>query len=200
MARKPAHILAKAGHHSPRQMIWQTIPRYGEFTVSGIVAVLDGKVSTNQVQEYLRALVNGGFLNARRPVKSFLPYIYTLINDVGVDAPKIRKDGSEVTQGKGRQTMYSAMRILVEFSIKDLLIQGEVAGLKIAKAEAQHYCRYLEKAGYIIPLTGGKPQRWLYNQASYKGHAAPLIQRVRQVFDPNINQVVWPLVEGGQDA
>ena len=92
MARKPAHILAKAGHHSPRQIIWQMIRNLGSFTAfsaQDIVKALDKKVNLRQVQEYLLPLTKGGFLQVANPANLFSKNIYTLINDVGIDAPRV---------------------------------------------------------------------------------------------------------------
>ncbi|MEW6490806.1 MAG: hypothetical protein AB1578_23205, partial [Thermodesulfobacteriota bacterium] len=58
----------------------------------------------------------------------------------------------------------------------------------VGEADAEHYCRYLAKAGYLARV-GHRRYRHLPRRRT--GPLPPQIQRVRQVFDPNTGEVVW---------
>jgi hypothetical protein len=82
MSRQPAHILAKTGHYSPRQMIWQAVRKFGCFTVSDIVEELGGNFSLDQVREYLSGLTNAAYLEVSKPENKKPPSKGLSINNI----------------------------------------------------------------------------------------------------------------------
>ena len=92
--------------------------------------------------------------------------------------------------------MWQAMRILSDFSLQDLLVQAKAADTHIAESEALHYCRKLCQVGYLMQVAQSRPKRWYFINSRYSGPSAPQIQRSKQVFDANLNKVVWPIDTG----
>jgi len=185
MARKPINEVKSM---QTRDAIWTAIRAYGKpFTAAELRK--ETACSDSQVREYLNCLTAAGILEITgqtggngfiKPAK-----LYELALDKGVEAPRVRRDGSEVTQGRGREQMWETMRALTSFTIADLYVFASTDDHPVAEREAADYCRHLAKAGYLrrddehytlIKRTGPKP---------------PMVQRVKSVYDPNLGKVVW---------
>jgi hypothetical protein len=75
----------------------------------------------------------------------------------------------------------------------------------ISQASAKTYVLALASAGYLEcvqpAVKGGKalPARYRLIPAMDSGHRAPMIQRTKSVFDPNLNKVVWSERKGMDD-
>ena len=182
-----------------RQAAWEEIKaqaQHGAFSATEIAHSTRLGVST--VKDYLVGLCHAGYLiKVSRPMsESFKVQYYQLENDCGNDAPRVRKDGTPVTQGQGRQQMWNAMRILKDFSVTDLAFNASTDDHKVAPAEAQKYCAALCKAGYLV---GRANQRFSLINAMWTGPHPPQIQRTKQVYDPHLKRVVWSKIEGGAE-
>lgn len=176
-----------------RQEMWHALKALPEeITVSAVVQATGIHRST--VLRYLSALTAGGYLEAI-PAPAGLPGSWRLIRDVGYHAPRVRADGSAVTQGEVTHQIWQAMIGLKDFDFRDLM-QG--ASINIPEATAKDYCKRLLSAGYLRVLVKADPHAGRiarYRLIRPSGPAAPQIQRVRQVYDPNTG-AVYP-VEGG---
>ena len=156
---------------------------------------LDVKLDASSIREYLSALCKAGYLELVSGSKRGESNTYRLVNDCGAEAPRLRKDGSPVTQGQGRLQMWNAMRIIKQFTAVDLAFNASTDEHSVAIGEATAYCQTLDKAGYLIK--NGHLYRLL--PAMWTGPQPPQIQRTRQVYDPNLKRVVWSKVEGGAE-
>ena len=116
-------------------------------------------------------------------------YRYELVKD-SLEAPRVRSDGSFVTQGRGRQNMWRSMQILKRFTLSDLVAGSSTEEHPISWAEAEHYTAYLARAGYLKKAGRGMTSSYLLVRNT--GPKAPMIQRIRQVWDQNLKKVVWP--------
>lgn len=84
------------------------------------------------------------------------------------------------------------MRMLGEFGYRDLTVTASTAATPIADIDAKDYLKHLYRAGYLkvtAPAHGNRPAR--YRLIRNTGPKPPKVQRIRQVFDPNLNEVVW---------
>ena len=185
MARKPVnevHLLAT------REALWAAIRQLdGWFSARQLRD--ETCCTTSQTREYLTGLTAAGILekdSATRGVR------YTLVRDCGAEAPRVRRDGSTVTQGRGREQIWETMRALGDFTPLDLHALGSTDDHVVALSEAETYCRYLCLAGYLARLAKDR-----YRLIKRTGPKPPMIQRVRRVYDPNLKQVMWS--EGGGD-
>ncbi len=72
----------------------------------------------------------------------------------------------------------------------------------VAVQEAAFYCQYLARAGYLVVTAEGGPNRatrFRLLPSRYSGPRAPQIQRIRQVWDANKQEVVWRPEDGGDE-
>jgi len=190
MPRKPISELA--GGQSPRQRIWANIRRQTtEFTWRD---VSPGDVVRRTAQPYLDSLVSAGYLAL---ITTAPAACYLLVRDNGIEAPRVRKDGSEVTQGGGNEAIWGAISVLDTFNAHTLTdLSGAALGT------VKHYCKFLEHAGYLTVVIKGKGGSAASTYRTVKsritGPRAPMITRLKAVYDPNMHQIVWS--EGADEA
>jgi len=190
--RKPAH-LEYAGGKSPRQRIWEKIRAYNAgqaepFTATRLIGDLPGTIAKDTTRTYIKALVAGGYLEA---VGNF----YRLIKDNGVEAPRIKKDGSPVTQGRVQENLWRTLRALAHpVTYLELAAMATTDEHPVAPSFARDYLGNLDKAGYLLKRDGKKYQ---LKPAMNTGPRPPMVQRISQIYDPNLGKVVWS--KGGDD-
>lgn len=201
MARRPVHLTSAGKRPEGRQVVWEAIRRLRTFKISDLEDKT--RITEETIRTYVTGLTRAGYLERedyeRAPGEPFQPSVWRLLRDVGIEAPRVRKDGSVVTQGRGREQLWRTIRILGEFDYRELAIQASTEVHQIAMKEAQTYCQYLHRAGYLVDIIAavpGRPARYRLLPSRYSGPQAPQIQRIRQVWDPNLQQVVWPPQEG----
>lgn len=186
MARKPVHLLP-AGGLSPQDQIWAALRRLRAGTLREITAA--AKVVQDTGRDYLRRLVKAGIVSREDHDGSVY---YRLERDLGVETPRLREDGTPSTSGLGREAMWRTMRMLKEFGVADLIANARSAGASVAESEALTYCIWLARAGYILKISSrGAMRRWRLVPSRYTGPKPPMIQRIRQLYDPNLGKVVW---------
>lgn len=143
-----------------RTDIWRAIrtlnKERGVFTPQDIRGAMRGVVRLAAVRDYCARLLAGGYLardEVRREWENGTVHVragFTLARDCGIDAPRLRKDGSESTQGRGRRQMWQAMRVLRRWTIRELLATASTDEVRIAASEAATYCLRLHQAGYLL--------------------------------------------------
>ena len=77
---------------------------------------------------------------AYREHSHYMRHVYALVRDCGVDAPRVRKDGSIVPQS-GRERMWRAMRIIGDFHLVELTKYASQGGPPVSESEARGYCQ-----------------------------------------------------------
>ena len=208
MARKPA-VLELVGGKGPRQRIWDAIRRWkkGAFAV---VDVCPGDVPTDTARTYVRSLAAGGYITPaktragtteRHQIKQ-----WTLTRDVGVEAPRLRRDGAEVTTGLAQEQMWRTIRTLkTDVSPRELAAHASTASASVAEAAAKDYLRHLALAGYMtVPKrghgvgAGGVQSR--YRLVKDTGPRPPMICRTKSIYDPNLGKIVWQADVTEEDA
>ncbi|MDP2786643.1 MAG: hypothetical protein Q8O79_00990 [Pseudomonadota bacterium] len=186
MPRSP--ITSLAGGRSPRQRIWELIRMHqsGEFTGA---EVTPGDVPAGTAREYLSGLVCAGYLAQTKADRRGVKIRYWLTRDNGIEAPRVRADGTEVSQGQGNEGLWGAISVLDTFTARQI---ADLAG--VSTSTAKTYCMFLERAGYLsIALVGkgGGPTLYRTVRTRISGPRAPMITRIKAVYDPNLHQVVW---------
>jgi len=184
-----------------RETLWAEIRRIKTFTIDDLLHVT--RMDRSSIRHYLTGLTNAGYLSkedSEPDNTKKTAMVYTLQRNPGVIPPRVRKDGSPVTQGTGRYLMWSTMRIIRTFTAKELAIQASIEEHVVAIGEANKYCQLLAQAGYLKVVAGGKSGTLAtYRLIKRTGPRPPQIQRVKRVYDPNIRQVVWDSKEGRYD-
>lgn len=177
---------------SPREAIWAAIRgRQGglSFSVADIVALTEANGKT--VRDYFKALTAAGYLQEEGVVPGHAAR-WRLVRDIGQEAPRVRPDGSAVTQGTATEQLWRGMYMLKEFSYLDLI---ETASVEIPADTAKAYCKMLLATGYLRVLrkaepTSGRIAR--YRLIRNNGPKPPQVQRVKRVYDPNSREVFMP--------
>ncbi len=179
--RKPINEVAALEN---RQAAWDAIrTQKSEFSVRDIRDETLLRVDT--VRDYLTGLTNAGYLS--KNTENPRAVRYSLRKDIGREAPRVRTDGTPVTQGCKREQMWGTIWIIKQFSAHDLAVQASTEEFPVEINDAKDYCRNLAAAGYLI-IRGDS---YLAVGGRYTGPLSPMVQRMRQVYDPNTKTVVW---------
>lgn len=198
------------GGKSPRQRIWAQIRKQrNRFTQAQIAE--RGKVSDDAVKNYVKVLLKAGFIavvDSEEVGRICTRNIYALIRDNGVEAPRINKNGEVVTQGNVNEAMWGTLRRLLkgrDFNYRELASFASSSSQTVAEETAKTYVYMLTNAGYLeltAPAVIGKnarPARYYFKANMDTGPRAPMIQRTKQVYDPNKNRVMWVEEKGDED-
>ena len=205
--RKPVHLEAQ-GPKGDRQSMWEVMRKLHKagqkITVLDVWMLGAEWAPKGRVRDYVTGLVAAGYL---RPVSAERGKTiqYELVKDCGLEAPRVRKDGTEVTQGRGREQMWRTIKIVGEFSCRDLAQAASTPDFQVAETTAKDYCMMLAGAGYLTTTRKGcpgTPARYRLVPSRWTGPRAPMIQRLKQLYDPNTGEVVFrrnPQTEGGDE-
>lgn len=197
MPRKPVDQLRT---EERREAVWAVIRQAKTFTVTDLCKEID--LSRDAIRDYVRCLEKAGIVE-REPLDETSigqALIFHLVpeHDPGPEAPRVRKDGSEVTQGRGREAMWAVMKALKTFTALDVAVTASNDQYMVALSEAKHYIGYLSKSGYLAVITPGKPggtktpgKLARYRFIRNTGPKPPMVQKCAQVWDPNLKKVVW---------
>lgn len=217
MPRKPVTELA--GGIGPRQRIWDAIRAQGTertWTTHDIVAStrgngeLAGTADLATVRTYVCSLEAAGVLQMEEqaPGPRGRKH-YRLVRDEGIDAPRVRKDGSRVTQGLAQEQMWRTLRMLggADTNARELAAHASSSVAPVNVVAASDYLCTLETAGYL-DLTlrghgtgrGGVMNRYRLRADMNTGPKPPMVCRARVVFDPNLQEVMWAPTVTEEDA
>lgn len=209
MARQPIH-LDMVGGKSPRQRVWDAIRKCGDqFSPADIVK--KSKVSESIVGDYVKALFYGSYIEVvteERINALCARRTYRLVRDNGLEAPRLSKDGREVTQGSVNEAMWGTLRRMFKAESVDyrqLAAFASTSRTSVSEQTAKTYVLTLAAAGYLEcvqpAVKGAKPvpARYRLIPAMESGRRSPMIQRTRCVFDPNWNRLVWIEEKGVED-
>lgn len=197
--RKASDLVADLPRPQGRDVMWKAIRRLKTFTLAQLES--DTFIPQDTLRSYLRGLELAGFLTKTpstqakndRGVPTFTAGSYTLVRDVGVQAPRVTRKGALVTQGGINDAMWLAMRALRAFSHVELVATANAGDVEVQQQTAQTYIKFLTRAGYLRQISKGGPgvhARYQLIPAMNTGPKAPQIQSVKQVFDLNRNQVM----------
>lgn len=178
--------LVQHGVATDRERLWAAMRELRVFDTRDLA--LKSKVARHKgkIKDYADALTRAGIL-LKTPARVCGDFArYELVRDLGVDAPRVRKDGTAVPDD-GQTRMWRAMKILRTFSARDLVVHAALPGFPVADSTAATYCRWLESGGYLVRQPGEVP-RWRFVRDT--GARAPQILRVKQLFDPNTGEVM----------
>lgn len=188
--RKP---MDKLDGFDSREAMWAEIRKMGTFTVRDLYERTT--LTLENVRDYVTGLTKGGFLSSDKDTEQELivgcsprkAVTFTLVRNVGIDAPRVRKDGTTVVQGQGVANMWRTMRILGTFSARELAFSASTETCVVSVGTAQTYAIHLCHAGYLLKVKGA----YRFRPTMHTGPKPPMIQRVKRVWDPNLKKVMW---------
>lgn len=188
--RKPIDLEMQGGKTN-RQRVWEVLRANGEaFTLYLLIRLC--RVDEETVRTFILALQRGGWIEVVSG-QAFEERVFRLIRDNGAEAPAVKRDGSPSTAGHSNEAMWRALRILGEVDADELAAAASTAS-PTAVATASKYLLWLNRAGYVVVTRPSKPgTKARYRLAAGKntGPKPPMIQRIGQVFDANLGQVVY---------
>lgn len=161
-----------------RQQIWDCIRELKVFIRPDLRLV--SEVNPFQVKDYISSLEKAGFIKVINKRENFK--VYKLVKDKGITAPRVRRDGTEPPMPIN-QKIWQAMKMLKKFGYKDI----EVAVPDTTFQNVKNYVKAMEKAGFLKRLKAG---RYLFIAEAHI-IKAPIIRRVKEVYDPNTRKVMW---------
>lgn len=200
MSRKPVH-LEMIGGAGPRQRVWEAARRHllasSAFTSADISRA--AKVEMGIVTEYMKCLRAGGYI---APIDAAAAHgqsvRYTVVRDNGAEAPRLRRDGSQVTAGLRQEQMWRVLRMLkgADINYRELAAHASTESFPVDATAANSYLRDLHGAKYLQRTAegkgrgrGGVPAR--YRLVSDTGPKPPMVTRVNGIYDPNLGQLIW---------
>lgn len=190
MMAKPTGRQAADKANPGRDAIWAAIREsIDPFSVADLVVSTGANDKT--ARDYLKGLTRAGYVQ-NLPAPHGQVAKWALINDTGHEAPRVRPDGSPVTQGVVTEQLWRGMFMLVEFTFRDLI---ETSSIDIPEETAKAYCKMLLSTGFLRVLRKADPTKSRiarYRLIRNNGPKPPQIQRVKRVFDPNSGEVFMP--------
>ena len=200
MPRKPIHLEMRGGK-GPRQRIWEALRGQAMagavFTVTQIC--LAAKVEEHQVRDFFAGLERAGYIGRDpSPQARGTTVPWHLLRDNGVEAPRVRRDGSPVTQGLGQEQMWRALRMLrgSDINARELAAHASTPAVAVKESTAGAYLRALAAAEYLVVTAEGKGKGKGGVLARFRlvqehGPLPPMLTRTDAVFDPNLGHIVW---------
>lgn len=189
--RRAVDQMAAGGIANPRQTVWEAARKLAgedlkrDISLAAIVAKTG--VLRKTTKDYILSLVAAGYLVATPETE-----VWRFARDGGAHAPRVRRDGSPVTQGAATTNIWRSMRMLVKFSARDLAAHSNTETVKVTEATAQAYCVMLLATGFLKVVQKAAPvegRRAIYRLIRDDGPWPPMIQRVKQVYDPNTGKI-----------
>ena len=200
MGRKPVDLVA-SGANSTMDIMWATMRRMKVFMRKDLTCQINRthRVNDDTVKSYLQRLRKGGYLQVIKTTGqrgARREFHYQLVKDTGIDAPRLAKDGTPTQQGKGREQMWRTMRILGDFDYQHLALAASTEAIAVKPVDAKDYIKHLYAVGYLHEVKpcqrGPAPlsARYRLLPSQFTGPRPPQVQRVKQVWDPNLGQVM----------
>lgn len=214
MGRKRVELEMKGGK-SPRQRIWEAIRANRKaFTLVSIAEAVGGlEVSIGHYFRVLNAAEIIEVIAEEKVGKLGMRKTYRLVRDNGVEAPRVKRDGSPAVHGAGNQAMWGTMHRLFErndFSCAELASFASTASVTVAESSATKYVKALHAAGYLDRTqeasSGGRNHlnarqaRYRLKASKYTGPRAPIIRKPLTVYDANVGRIVLTDMKEFEDA
>lgn len=193
MAATAGRRPADAGKDN-RQAVWDVLRaehEHGDAWLTLTVISDRADVHRKTASDYLGCLTAGGY--AERTDDEVLGCAkWRLIKDGGHHAPRLRKNGTAVTQGAGLANIWRSMRMLRKFSTVDVALHSSTPMTEVTESTVRSYCTMLLATGYLRVIQKADPvkgRKAIYQLVRNSGPKPPMIQRVKHVYDPNTGQV-----------
>lgn len=202
MSRISATDAAASREPQGRQPLWDEMVKFNgaPFTITDIFD--QTYINRHTIRSYLKSLILGNYVERIEPedgaIREDAAIKFRIIPDPApYHAPRLNRDGQPVTQGGGVENMWRTMRMIGQFSPRDIAAHATTDIVSVTDTTAKAYCTKLLKAGFLKVVSKAKPptKQAVYRLIRNTGPKPPMIQRTQQVFDPN-TQKAYPV--GGQ--
>lgn len=165
-----------------RQKIWAFLrTNRGDFVTTAQIAKACG-IKPSAVYGYVQALVAAKYLSVQDGLFGRRKH-YRLERDGGIDAPRLRSDGSFV-QESFCEAVWRTMKILHSFTPEMLAAHVQMTH-DVSERKIEKYTAALTAAGYL----GRRGENELVLLKN-TGSRAPVLMTVRELYDPNEDEIV----------
>jgi hypothetical protein len=197
MSRISATEAAASREPQGRQPLWDEMVKFGSraFTITDIYEAT--YISRHTIRSYLKSLVLAEYVERIEPPEGAIGEdaairFRIVAEPVPHHAPRLNRDGKPVVQGGGIDNMWRTMRMLAQFSPRDVAAHATTDIVNVSETTAKAYCTALMKAGYLKVVAKAAPPRKqaVYRLIKNSGPKPPMIQRTKQVFDPNTGKAI----------
>jgi len=200
------------GGKGPRQRIWDNIrawhKKHGGKEGPGFTRrdVLPKDVPEDTCRDYLRGLEKAGIIATVRKPATGIRQLWILVKDMGIEAPRIKRDGTPNKAGLAQEQMWRTLRTLKgDTNARELAAHAATAEIPVAPGSAIDYLAKLWAGGYVQRTKeGGKGRRHAtlcrYRLISNTGPLPPIVCKVDSLYDPNLGKVVWMKPVTEEDA
>lgn len=191
MAQRPIDVFTKVQTrvHRGQQGIWEAVRHLSQGGARWRRKdVVDrARDHDRTIRAYLTRLERAGIV----AIDEADPELRYLASDPGPTAPRVRGDGSPAREpGLGQDHMWRVMLMSSSgFNVKELAISSRTDEVDVTVQTARTYVRRLYQAGYL-DLISGEPGTfsavYVLKRSMRTGPRAPMVQRVKAVWDPNL--------------
>ncbi|MCS4534278.1 hypothetical protein [Neisseria montereyensis] len=170
-----------------RQKIWDVLrANQDKFLIIDEIMELSG-VQYDAAYIYLISLHRGKYLTIQKGLKFASHNGYRLERNIGVEAPRLHRDGSLCAPLKV-DTLWRTIKIIKQFSNEELYQHVNMTQ-SISRKTVSQYTAALTKAGYLVNVGTGKHKR--YQLVKNTGAKAPRLLDVTEMYDPNLDQIMF---------
>lgn len=191
-------VLPSEGLAGP-QHYWKmmvTLSSKGGFTIADVHKLTNG-CALRTVKAYVTFCAKQGHalaIGERPTIKNRTATIYK-VRDHRLPAPIQRRASFEDSRGRGRQQLWTAIRALKLFSVRELAIAATTSDVPVSEKLARGYVGVLAKAGYVAEVghrtRSGQQARWKLMPAFNTGPLSPAtIERGSVLYDRNLGRSV----------
>ena len=199
--RKPAQ-LEMIGGKSSRQRMWEVIrDKQCRDSFSSENIIQRANVDEDTYYTYIQCLLAGGYLEQLEMSGRRRQRVFRLIKDCGLEAPRLDRQGNPTKSGQGIEAVWRTLRMMGELDAGVLYSHVNAAGIDLAISTIKSYITALKRAGYLVvthPSTPNRMERFCLKAGMNTGPRPPQVQRVKTVYDPNLNKVMF--AEDPQEA
>lgn len=192
--------------HLPRgpEHYWTVARAFGAagFTVGELAGCTNG-VAYGTVQQWVNAMKRQGELmivgSRKSGVGGKTAHLYAVVKQRSTP-PVVRRVTFSGALGRAQQQCWNAMRVLPQFTIRELAVAASTEEHPVRENTANKYVAALHRAALIIavdpPAFGKKgrigacPGTWRLKKSADSGPRAPQIFQAKFVFDPNRSRIV----------
>lgn len=191
----------KQPYQTPRQRVWLAIrDNAEEFTIQQVADL--GSMKYDSARDFLTGLKRAGIIEEiRRERKQYSgshiqTIFFKLANDMGYTAPSVDRNGNLLTPRPVNKAMWNTLRITKQaMNANELAALSSNDELKVSIDTADRYLRLLHEAGYLKVMQEShhavRKAKYMLLPHMNTGAKPPQVQRVKQVFDPNLNETMY---------
>lgn len=164
-----------------RQKVWDQVRALGRFTADDLTDV----ASRAAIQNYLHSWERSGAI--RFDGKDGQRLLYIQIEQDETAPPVQARDGSPARRGRPADHMWTAARMLMSFTPRDLAAHSTTDEVQVSEDDARLFCAMLMRGSYLRVLRKAQPGK---REARYKlvrntGPRPPVEKRLRAIWDEN---------------